>query len=88
MTWKEIDIKIYVRSKISLNTDLLQPISLESELIVDFSKSVDLEYLKEIIEALKSTFVYLCKRESIEFKLIQTASVSYTHLTLPTNSRV
>ena len=73
LTWKEIDIKIYVRSKISLNTDLLQPISLESELIVDFSKSVDLEYLKEIIEALKSTFVYLCKRESIEFKLIQTA---------------
>lgn len=73
LTWKGIDIKIYIRSKISLNTDSLQPISLESELIVDFSKSVGLEYLKEIIVALKSTFVYLCKRESIEFKLMQTA---------------
>lgn len=72
LTWKGIDIRIYIRSKTSLNTDSLQPISLESELVIDFSESVDLEYLKEIIMALKLTFVYLCKRESIEFKLIQT----------------
>lgn len=73
LTWKEIEIEIYVRSKIRLNTNSLKPINLESELIVDFSENVDLEYMKEIILALKSTFAYLCKRESIDFELIYTA---------------